>query len=615
MPTHILMNVVDEQELRVAVIRDGRLELLAHERVGDNQHLGNIYKARVANVEPSLDAAFLDLGAGKNGFIHIDEVQHDKGANARIESVLQAGQEIIVQITKEAIKDKGPCVSTYLSLPGRYLVLMSATQIKGVSKRIEDQAVRKRLKTLLSSFTPPEGFGFIVRTAGADRQDDEIRLDYEFLKRLWEEIDSKAKRVRAPTCLYQEADVVVRTLRDLANADVESIIIDQERLYDEARAFAQVFMPEVSNRIKLHQEPLPLFTYYGLEERLSALFERKVQLPSGGTIVIEQTEALVSIDVNSARNRGAGDVETTALMTNLEAVSAIAEQLILRDLGGLIIIDFIDMESKDHQRLVQLALRRALTTDKAKIQVGGMSRFGLVEMTRQRTRPSHKLLASSECPYCIGTGAIKTAETFEIDCMRSLKEALSGKSLSRLEVVVPQDLAISILNARHQELGQLEAQHDCRILFTGDSLIKAREFRLIPTARKGDRHRDRDREGPIRPSLLAPLMVERAKAMALARELAAMKPDQLERELEEGELKRRADHTPEPEAAPAPVAVPAVRLVATIWDEAAVLRRLLFSPNAPFTVAPQAKERHELASEGRPASMPTRHSGGRRRRR
>jgi ribonuclease E len=236
-------------------------------------------------------------------------------------------------------------------------------------------------------------------------------------------------------------------------------------------------------------------------------------------------------------------------------------------------------------------------------------------MTRQRTRPSHKLLASSECPYCVGTGAIKTAETFEIDCMRSLKEALSGKSLSRLEVVVPQDLAISILNARHKELSELEAQHDCRIVFTGDSLIKAREFRLIPTARKGERHRDRDREGPIRPSLLAPLMVERAKAMALARELATMKPDQLERELEEGELKRRAEHAPEPEPAPAPVAAPAPRVAATIWDEAIVLRRLLFSPNTPFTVAPQAKERQELAPEGRPASMPARHSGGRRRRR
>ncbi|MBA3684398.1 MAG: Rne/Rng family ribonuclease [Planctomycetes bacterium] len=611
MPTHILMNVVDEQELRVGVIRDGRLDTLLHERIGDGQHLGNIYKARVANVEPSLDAAFLDLGAGKNGFIHIDEVQHDKGANARIEHVLQSGQEIVVQITKEAIKDKGPCVSTYLSLPGRYLVLMSATQIKGVSKRIEDQAVRKRLKGLLATFEPPEGFGFIVRTAGADRQDDEIRLDYEFLKRLWSEVSERTSRVRAPACLYQEADVVVRTLRDLGASDVEAIIIDQEKLFDEARAFAQVFMPELCNKIQLHREALPLFSYYGIEERIAGISDRKVQLPSGGTIVIEQTEALVSIDVNSARNRGSGDVESTALMTNLEAISAIAEQLILRDLGGLIIIDFIDMESREHQRLVQLGLRRALSHDKAKIQVSSLSRFGLLEMTRQRTRPSHKLLASAECPYCVGVGSIKTPETFEIDCMRSVREALSGKSLSRLEVVVPQDMAITILNARHHELAGLEAQHDCRVVFTGDTLMKAREFRLIPTARKGERGRDRGREQPVRPSLLAPLMVERAKAMALARELAAMKPDQLERELEEGEVRKLVRVEDES----APVAAPlAVRGPASIWDEADVLRRLLFSPNRPVTVAP-APRPPELAQPGRPASMPGRHSGGRRRRR
>jgi ribonuclease E len=613
MTTNILMNVVDEQELRVAVIRDGHLELLNHERVGEGQHLGNIYKAKVANVEPSLDAAFLDLGAGKNGFIHIDEVIHDKGSNARIEKALQAGQEVIVQITKESIKDKGPCVSMYISIPGRYLVLMSATQIKGVSKRIEDMSVRKRLKDLLASFEPPEGFGFIVRTAGADRMDGEIKLDYEFLKRLWDEVDARAKRIKAPACLYQEADVVVRTLRDLATSDVQSIIIDQEKLYDEARAFAQVFMPELCNRIQLHREALPLFSYYGLEERLSTLFDRKIQLPSGGTIVIEQTEAMVSIDVNSARNRGGGDVETTALMTNLEAVTTIAEQLILRDLGGLIIIDFIDMENRENQKLVQLALRRALSTDKAKIQIAGLSRFGLVELTRQRTRPSHKLLASAECQYCVGTGSVKTPETLEIECMRSIREALGGKVLTRLEVVLPQDLAIPIMNARHKELAELESQHDCRIVFTGDSLIKAREFRIVPTVRKGSGRPEK--EGPIRPSLLAPLLVEKAKAIALAKEIAQMKSEDLENELEAGEVRQggsgegsgtRAAQAVAQVAAPAPIRP------ATIWDEAIVLRRMLFSPNNPM---PVSRPTPELAPVGAPASMPSRRSRGRRRRR
>jgi ribonuclease E len=603
------MNVFDEQELRVGVIRDGRLEALIHERLGEGQHLGNIYKAKVANVEPSLDAAFLDLGAGKNGFIHIDEVIHDKGGRARIENALRQGQELIVQITKEAIKDKGPCVSMYLSLPGRYLVMMNSEQAKGVSKRIEDPAVRKRLRHLLASFEPPAGFGFIVRTASADRREDEIRLDYEFLRHLWQEIEAKATRVRAPACIYQEADVVVRTLRDLAGPDAQAIIIDQEKLYDEARAFAQVFMPELCDRIQLHRDELPLFTYYGLEDRLSGIYDRKVQLPSGGTIVIEQTEAMVSIDVNSARNREGGDVETTALMTNLEAVNAIADQLVLRDLGGIIIIDFIDMENRENQKLVQLALRRAMATDKAKIQLAPLSRFGLVELTRQRTRPSHKLVASAECPYCAGTGSIKTPETFEIDCLRAIRQALSGKNLSRLEVVVPQDLAVVVLNARHAELTEMEARNDCRIVFTADSLMKAREFRLIPTPRKGER-RERG-EGPVRPGLLAPLMVEQAKAMALAKELAAMRPEELERQLDEGV----------PLAAPAPVAAIPVTVLTgprqppTAWDDAALLRRLLFSPNAPMAVAtPLPQPSQQLAHATSVASMPARRSRGRRHR-
>jgi ribonuclease E len=627
MGSHILMNVVDEHEMRVGVIRNGRLEALIHERLTEGQHLGNIYKARVANVEPSLDAAFVELGTGKNGFIHIDEVIHNKGRGARIEQALQPGQEIIVQITKESIKDKGPCVSMYVSIPGRYLVMMNSEQAKGVSKRIEDPVVRKRLKNLLASFAPPAGMGFIVRTASADRSDADIRLDYEFLKRLWGEIEAMGNRVRAPApaCLYQEADVVVRTLRDVASADAQAVIIDEEKLYDEARAFAQVFMPEICDRIQLHREELPLFTFYGLEERADTIYDRKVQLPSGGTIVIEQTEALVSIDVNSARNREGGDVETTALMTNLEAAQTIAQQLILRDLGGLIIIDFIDMEEREHQKLVQLALRRALVTDKAKIQITPMSRFGLVEMTRQRTRPSHKLLASSECPYCVGTGSIKTAESFEIDCMRAIRQAVAARTLARLEVVVPADLAITVLNARHRELAALEERFDTKISFTADGLMKARDFRLLPTVRKGER-RERN-EKPVRPSLLAPLMVEQAKALAMVKEVAAMKPDDIERELESGvpiapsaPTVQVASAAPVTEAKNVQPAIP-VKAAASMWEDAVVLRRLLFSPNVaiaasvatPLGDSSRARPSPELAPATSVARVPRRSRSRRRR--
>ena len=557
MATHILMNVLDEHELRVGVIRDGRLESLLHERLGEGQNLGNIYKARVANVEPSLDAAFLDLGSPKNGFIHVEELIHDKGRGARIENILKAGDEIIVQVTKEAIKEKGPCMSMYLSLPGRDLVMMHSEQAKGVSKRIEDPLVRKRLKKQLDGFTPPEGFGFIVRTHA-------------------------------------------------------------EPMYDEARAFAQVFMPELCDKIKLHREELPLFTYYGLEERLAAIYDRKVELPSGGAIVIEQTEALVSIDVNSAKNRDSGDVETTALMTNLEAAASIAEQLVLRDLGGLIIIDFIDMEKRENQRLVQVALRRALGTDRAKIQVSPMSRFGLVEMTRQRQRPSHKLVASAECPYCAGTGSIKTAESFEIDVMRAIHEMLHSRSLTRLELVVPADLSVGILNNRRKELSALEDRTDCRIVVNADSLMKAREFRLNPTFRKGERRRE-EKHQPVRPSLLAPLMIEQAKAIKLAKELAAMKAEDLERELSADPVPGavRTDPSEQP-AALAPVVVQQVQITAPrkaaeVWEEAAILRRLLFSANTPVLVAP-ASVQPALASQPAPLINPPRNSNGRRRR-
>jgi ribonuclease E len=550
------------------------------------------------------DAAFLELGASgsKNGFIHVDELIHDKGRNARIENILRPGDEILVQIHKEAIKDKGPNMSMYLSLPGRYLVLMHSDEARGVSKRIEDPLVRKRLKRLLDSFEAPPGFGFIVRTAAAERDESEIRLDYEFLKRMWAEIEALAKRTKGGACVYQEADMVVRTLRDVAGPDAEAIIVDEEKLYDEARAFAQVFMPEICDKIQFHREELPLFTYYGIEERLAQIYDRKVDLPSGGAIVIEQTEALVSIDVNSAKNRDAGDVETTALMTNLEAANSIAEQLVLRDLGGLIIIDFIDMESREHQRMVQLALRRALSGDKSKIQVGPLSRFGLVEMTRQRQRPSHKLVSSAECPLCRGTGSVKTSETLEIDCMREIRQLLHSRSLARLEVVMPQDVALAVLNARHRELAELEAKTECRIVFTGDVLMKAREFRLVPTFRKGERS-GRERVKPVRPSLLAPLLLEQAKAIKLAKELAAMKPAELERELNDDPVPA-ADQPPKPAAEAVPVQIVAAVRVPTVQDEAIELRRLLFSSNTPVRVgAPSPSAGHAGPSQQALASV------------
>ena len=459
----------------------------------------------------------------------------------------------------------------------------------GVSKRIDDQRARRRLRKLIDSFNVPPEAGLIARTAAADRTDAELELDYAYLTRLWQEIESRAQRAKAPACLYQEGDVVLRTLRDVVPVDVDEVIIDDEDAYDEARAFSQIFMPEIANRIQLHRDELPLFSAYGIEERLASVFDRQVQLPSGGNIVIEQTEALVSIDVNSAKNKEGGDVEETAFLTNMEAANGIAEQLILRDLGGLVIIDFIDMESREHQRLVQLGLRRMLASDKARTHVAPMSRFGLIEMTRQRRRPSHKLISYQECQHCRGTGVVKSAETFEIDCMRAIQAELGKHRLSRLEVVVPVDLAVSMMNARRHQIDRLEQRYDCKIAFVADSLMKTREFRLVPTVRK--RHGKQSGK-PVRPSLLAPMLEERARAIAEARELSTKSPQELEDELERlahGQAPSSASSAGS-EKAEKPAAAPVVLSEEVLlMQRAAELRSLLFSPHAAVPVSVDAK--------------------------
>jgi ribonuclease E len=604
MGTHLLINVTDEQELRVCRVTDGRLESLIHERQLVNPHaVGNIYKARVANVEPSLDAAFVELDGTKNGFIHVDDVIHDKGPKARIEDVLKKGQEVLVQITKEPIRDKGACVTMYLRLAGRYLVLMSDSDKNGVSKKIDDVATRRRLKQLLGGFPIPEGFGLILRTAAAERTDEEIKIDFDFLSRVWSEIKQRADRMSGSLCLFQEEDAVLRTMRDLSGDDLEGIVIDREDVYDETRAFADVFMPELASKIQLHRDAIPLFTYYGIDERLETTYDRRVHLPSGGNIVIEQTEALVSIDVNSSKSREGKDVAATALNTNLEAAAVISEQLLLRDLGGLVIVDFIDMESRDDQRLVQLALRKELAADPARTFVAPMSKFGLVELTRQRRRPNHRLISHATCPHCRGTGQVKTADTFEIDCMRAIRIELTRKKLTRLEVVVPPSYLPAFFNHRRAELQTLEQEFDTRIVFSADAQMTYAEYRLAGQAQK----RGRSRGGkPVRPSLLAPLFAERAQAAQAARDLAQRNLNELESEV--GRLEQGIDEEAAAAATalnPAPAA-PAPAKPPTVYEEAAVLRELLFSASPVRYVADVTSG---LAKEDGGATSPARARG------
>jgi ribonuclease E len=496
MSKEMLINVSEGEECRIAILEDGKLEELYMERTSSTSHVGNIYKGRVTNVEPSIQAAFVDFGLGRNGFLHIsdlmptyfgrkgEDIQETVGRKmARrdrppIQRCLRRGDDIIVQIIKEGIGTKGPTLTTYLSVPGKILVMMPGMGNSGVSRKIEDDDERRRLRQILDSLEPPEDAGFIIRTAGIGSTKTEIQRDLTYLARLWMTFKKKRDSGPGPMELYTEGDLVTRTVRDVFTSDVDKLIIDNKDVAKRVKEVIKLSSPRTKNKVELYEDPIPLFSKYGVEKEIELMYSRHVPLPSGGSLVIDSTEAIVAIDVNSGKNRANADAETTAFKVDMEAADEICRQLKLRDLGGVIICDFIDLRYERHRRDLEKRLDDNLKNDRAKTKVLRMSQFGIIEMTRQRMRPSLKRSVYFDCPHCKGAGLVKTPESMSLDVMRRLRIAINDLKVQRLELAACPDVAFYLQNKKRVQLGELEQQYEKRIVIRADAQLGLDEMKI-----------------------------------------------------------------------------------------------------------------------------------------
>ncbi len=522
MKKEMLINVSQAEECRIALLEDGVLEELYTERTSQDNWVGNIYKGKIVNIEPSIQAAFVDFGVGRNGFLHIsdvepqyfrqagydpseimdehydgyddgeDDVQEgDKGKNQRgprkggklrsgrprfkppIQEIFKRGDEVLVQVIKEGIGTKGPTLSTYISIPGRYLVLMPALGRVGVSRKIEDEDERRKLRSMMLDMQLPKGVGFIVRTAGQDRTRKELSRDVAYLLRLWKLIVKRVKSTPGPCDIYEENDIMIRTIRDTFTEDIDTIVVDEDAAYQRALDFLELVMPRFVDRLKKFDEKVPLFHHYKLEQEIARIHQRVVPLKGGGSIVIDQTEALVAVDVNSGNFRGNEEnAEENAFHLNMAAAKEIARQLRLRDLGGVIVNDFIDMRKESHRRKVEKTLRDAMRRDRARTKILRTSPFGLIEMTRQRIRPSFKKSVYEDCPCCKGRAVVKTAESMSIEVTRLLIMACQLPNASRVVVKVHENVAAYLNNKKRRDLIKLEELTGVSVLIHGtDSLF------------------------------------------------------------------------------------------------------------------------------------------------
>ena len=495
--TEMIINATQSEESRVAIVEDGRLEDLYVERASQENLVGNIYRGKIVNLEPSIQAVFVDFGVGRNGFLHISDVepqyfrqggydpnkpieeqneelaarvsnsnnnrrrkQRYSGGRPRvkppIQELFQKGDEVVVQVIKEGIGTKGPTLTTYLSIPGRYLVLMPHLDRIGVSRKIEDDADRKRLKEALSELNPPKGLGFIVRTAGQGRSKKELSRDMAYLIRLWKAIARRIKKSGGPSSVYEENDMIIRTIRDVFTGDVDSIYIDSEDAFRRAKEFLKLVMPRYASRLQHYKGDQPIFHNYKLDEEIKNIYKRQVPLKDGGSIVIDPTEALVAIDVNSGNFRLDDNAEETAYHLNLAAAREIARQLRLRDLGGVIVNDFIDMRREKHRRGVERELRNAMRRDRARTKILRTSPFGLIEMTRQRIRPSLKRSVYEDCPSCSGRGLVKTDESMAIEVTRKLMLIAPDKRVKKVTVRVNNKVAEYLNTKKDSEISEIK---------------------------------------------------------------------------------------------------------------------------------------------------------------
>ena len=540
MKQEMLINVSQPEECRIAIMEDGVLEELYVERTSQDNLVGNIYKGRVVNIEPSIQAAFVDFGVGRNGFLHISDVEPqyyrqggldpDKAFDAEppsrggegggdeesrqraatrrkprlgdrprvkppIQDVLRRGDEVLVQVIKEGFGTKGPTLSTYISIPGRYLVLMPPLGRVGISKKIDDERDRRILRDIMLDLQPPKGVGFVVRTAGTERTKSEMARDMAYLLNLWKSIVRRMRKYSAPIDIYQESDMIIRTIRDMFTEDVGRILIDEPAAYERAREFLDLVMPKYVERLQLYEGKEPLFHRYGLEDEIGKMYQRKVPLKGGGSIVIDQTEALVAIDVNSGSFRTEKSAEENAYQMNLIAAKEIARQLRLRDLGGVIVNDFIDMRKEKYRRGVEKALHEAMKRDRARTKILRTSPFGLVEMTRQRIRPSLRKSIFRDCPTCTGTGMVKTAESMAIEVMRTLQLSATRDDVTRLTIIVHDEVATWINNRKRREITQFEDRPTSSCTSTARTACRPSTWCSRPGIPAADRCDSRSRRG------------------------------------------------------------------------------------------------------------------------
>lgn len=503
MPKKMLINALHPEESRVAIVdENGRLIDLDIEIAGSEQMRGNIYKGVVLRVEPGLQAAFIDIGLKKPAFIQIGELHPDnwqwrddvpeeqRKRRPRIQDVLRRGQELLVQVEKDERDMKGAAVTTYISLPGRYMVLMPGSDSTGISRKVEGEGERKKMKELAAEMTFREGVGYIIRTEAMGRTIEELQYDLDQLLLKYDEIVEKGSRVKGPAIIYKEYAVVIRTIRDYFSADIDEVLVDSKEVCKEAKAFFKETMPSFEKRVKMHQEKRPIFSRYQIEEQIDQIYEKKVLLKSGGSLVIEPTEALVSIDVNSGKSTGERNVEDTAFRTNMEAVDEAARQLRLRDLGGLIVLDLIDMREMKHVKEVEKALKAALKSDKARVTVGRISQFGMLEMSRQRIKQTLEQGSVLDCPHCSGRGKVKGVENMAISFLRKVHAAAAKGTAAEVHGELPLEVAYYLLNRKKRELAQIENDYDIEITIKGKPSFLMNQLELITVKREKPAHLD-----------------------------------------------------------------------------------------------------------------------------
>ncbi|MFH2058599.1 MAG: ribonuclease E/G [Pseudomonadota bacterium] len=480
----ILINALDPDEHRIATIQENKLEQFHIETTARQATQGNIYKGIVTRVEPSLQAVFVNYGEPKNGFLQQNEIHRDyfqdvPSGEKSLFNLIKKGQELIVQVTKDPISSKGAMLTTFISLPGRLSVLMPGNITRGVSRKITDEDERKTLVNIVKKMKIPEGFGMIVRTAGKNANKTMLAADLRYLMRVWNNIDKEAIKNTAPSLLYREQTLAVRSIRDYMTSDVSEILIDSPEIYKEVKDFITIIAPKQQNIVKLYTGEKPIFTKHQLEEQIASIYKKEVSLKSGGYLVIEQTEALVSIDVNSGKSTKKKNIEETAFHTNREACEEVARQLSLRDMGGLIVVDFIDMRERRHKAEITKTLKKFLKTDKAKTKVGGVTTFGLVEMSRQKIRHSITFGSYETCRHCKGRGQTPSVETQGLAFLRQLSLKTIKSDISEAKGIVPNDVAVYLLNKKREELLQIETKRNVLITIEGDPLMVSGENKIM----------------------------------------------------------------------------------------------------------------------------------------